>query len=67
MRHGHAVRGGIGSSLDDGGPGSAGHSIFTTSFASIYPHYVAKAEREGRTREEVAAPTPPVISRGFRE
>ena len=30
-----------------------GHRIFTTSFASIYPHYVAKAERKGRTREEV--------------
>jgi hypothetical protein len=31
----------------------AGHRIFRTSFASIYPHYVAKAERRGRTREEV--------------
>lgn len=31
----------------------AGHRIFSTSFASIYPHYVAKAERRGRTREEV--------------
>lgn len=31
----------------------AGHRIFTTSFASIYPHYVAKAERKGHTREEV--------------
>ena len=30
-----------------------GHRIFTTSFASIYPHYVAKAERKGHTREEV--------------
>lgn len=29
------------------------HRIFTTSFASVYPHYVAKAERKGRTREEV--------------
>ena len=29
------------------------HRIFTTSFASIYPHYVAKAERKGHTREEV--------------
>ena len=27
--------------------------IYTTSFASVYPHYVAKAERKGRTREEV--------------
>ncbi|HEY0186201.1 MAG TPA: DUF2200 domain-containing protein [Cellulomonas sp.] len=31
----------------------AAHRIFGTSFASIYPHYVAKAERKGRTREEV--------------
>ena len=23
------------------------------SFASVYPHYVAKAERKGRTKEEV--------------
>jgi hypothetical protein len=30
-----------------------GHRIFTTSFASVYPHYVAKAERKGRTRAEV--------------
>ncbi len=27
--------------------------IFTTSFASVYPHYIAKAEKKGRTREEV--------------
>ena len=29
------------------------HRIFTTSFASVYPHYVTKAERKGRTRQEV--------------
>lgn len=29
------------------------HRIFTTSVASVYPHYVAKAERKGRTRTEV--------------
>ena len=29
------------------------HRIFTTSFSSVYPHYVAKAERKGRTKEEV--------------
>ena len=29
------------------------HRIFSTSFASIYPHYVHKAERKGRTKEEV--------------
>lgn len=31
----------------------AGHRIYTTSFASVYPLYVAKAERKGRTRAEV--------------
>ena len=29
------------------------HRIFTTSFASVYPHYVAKAERKGRKKSEV--------------
>ncbi|MAO64308.1 MAG: hypothetical protein CL666_04860 [Balneola sp.] len=29
------------------------HRIYTTSFASVYPHYVAKAERKDRTKEEV--------------
>lgn len=29
------------------------HRIFDTSFASIYPHYVAKAERKGHTKDEV--------------
>ncbi len=29
------------------------HRIFTTSVASVYPHYVTKAERKGRTRAEV--------------
>ncbi|WP_159502183.1 DUF2200 domain-containing protein [Microbacterium sp. 18062] len=29
------------------------HRIFTTSFASVYPMYVAKAERKGRTKDEV--------------
>lgn len=29
------------------------HRIYTTSFASVYPHYVAKAERKGRSRAEV--------------
>ena len=31
----------------------AGHRIFTTSVASVYPHYVTKAEKKGRTRAEV--------------
>ncbi len=29
------------------------HRIYTTSFASVYPHYVAKAERKDRTKTEV--------------
>ena len=29
------------------------HRIYTTSVASVYPHYVAKAERKGRTKTEV--------------
>ena len=29
------------------------HRIFTTSFASVYPHYVAKVERKGRTKAEL--------------
>jgi len=29
------------------------HRIFTTSVASVYPYYVAKAEKKGRTRSEV--------------
>ena len=29
------------------------HRIYSTSFASVYPLYVAKAEKKGRTKEEV--------------
>jgi hypothetical protein len=29
------------------------HRIFTTPVASVYPHYVAKAEKKGRRRAEV--------------
>lgn len=29
------------------------HRIFTTSFASVYPHYVSKVEKKGRTKTEV--------------
>ncbi len=29
------------------------HRIYSTSVASVYPHYVAKAERKGRTKAEV--------------
>jgi hypothetical protein len=31
----------------------AKHRIYTTSFASVYPHYVAKAEKRGRTKAAV--------------
>lgn len=31
----------------------AGHRIFGTPFASIYPHYVAKVERKGHHKDEV--------------
>jgi hypothetical protein len=31
----------------------ATHRIYTTSFASVYPLYVAKAEKKGRTKTEV--------------
>ena len=27
--------------------------IFTTSFASVYPHYVTKVEKKGRTKAEL--------------
>ncbi|GIP56214.1 DUF2200 domain-containing protein [Paenibacillus sp. FSL W8-0186] len=29
------------------------HRIYTTSVASVYPHYVTKAEKKGRTKTEV--------------
>ncbi|WP_018931808.1 DUF2200 domain-containing protein [Gracilibacillus lacisalsi] len=29
------------------------HKIYTMSFASVYPHYVKKAEKKGRTKTEV--------------
>ena len=29
------------------------HRIYTMSFASVYPHYIAKAEKKGRTKAEV--------------
>ncbi|CAN5266225.1 hypothetical protein BH09ACT12_BH09ACT12_19650 [soil metagenome] len=32
------------------------HRIFSASVASVYPHYVTKAERKGRTQEEVEDP-----------
>ncbi|WP_454746289.1 DUF2200 domain-containing protein [Ciceribacter selenitireducens] len=29
------------------------HRIYSTSVASVYPHYVAKAEKKGRSKAEV--------------
>ena len=29
------------------------YQIYTMSFASVYPHYVAKGEKKGRTKTEV--------------
>jgi hypothetical protein len=29
------------------------HKIYSMSFASVYPHYVAKAEKKGRTKAEI--------------
>lgn len=29
------------------------HRIYTMTFASVYPHYLAKAERKNRTKAEV--------------
>ena len=29
------------------------HRIYTTAVASVYPHYIAKAEKKGRTKSEV--------------
>ena len=31
----------------------SGHRIFKTAFAAVYPMYVQKAERKGRTKDEV--------------
>lgn len=29
------------------------HKIYKMSFSSVYPHYVKKADRKGRTEQEV--------------
>src|SRR5690625_7888593 len=31
----------------------AKHRIYTMSFSSVYPHYITKAEKKDRTKEEV--------------
>jgi hypothetical protein len=33
----------------------AGHRIYTVSFASVYPMYITKAEKKGRTKADVDA------------
>src|SRR5262249_1134542 len=33
--------------------GMTGHRIYRTSVASVYPHYVNKAEKKGRTKQEL--------------
>ena len=35
--------------------GSAGHRIFTVTLGSVYPLYLAKVEKKGRTRDELDA------------
>ena len=34
---------------------TAGHRIFRTTLASVYPLYLAKVEKKGRTRDELDA------------
>jgi hypothetical protein len=34
-------------------PPAPRHRVFAMSFASVYPHYIAKAEKKGRTKAEV--------------
>jgi hypothetical protein len=34
-------------------PAMTGHRIYRISVASVYPHYIAKAEKKGRTKAEV--------------
>lgn len=38
---------------DEGGCTMTKHKIYTMSVASVYPHYVTKAEKKGRTKTEV--------------
>ena len=40
--------------MPDGSP-MVKHRIYSVSVASVYPHYVAKAEKKGRTKAEVDA------------
>lgn len=47
------VRRGAGSRRGSGAYDRCVHRIFTTSVASVYPHYVTKVERKGRTQAEL--------------
>ena len=38
--------------------------IFRMAFASVYPHYITKAEKKGRMKEEVHADHP--VANGLR-
>lgn len=40
---------------EEAAPASKAHRIYATSVASVYPLYVAKAEKKGRSKEEVNA------------
>ena len=55
IRDGHAARVYNEGANARGGPVKTDtkHRIYTTSFASVYPHYIAKAEKKGRTKAEV--------------
>jgi hypothetical protein len=39
--------------MTDTGSAMPKHRIFGMSFASVYPHYITKAEKKGRTKAEV--------------
>ncbi|HRD54561.1 MAG TPA: DUF2200 family protein, partial [Flavobacteriales bacterium] len=34
-------------------PASNNERVFRMAFASVYPHYVTKVEKKGRTKEEL--------------
>jgi hypothetical protein len=34
---------------------ATGHRIFSTSVGSVYPHYLAKVQKKGRTQDELDA------------
>lgn len=34
-------------------PGANNERVFRMAFASVYPHYVTKVEKKGRTKEEL--------------